>query len=213
MARTILRVPKPDQWSIDRIKEATVTPWSMHESTVPEVIHHKPAEQPQVTAKMAQVIRAYIKQPDLDTFGYTQGCKRCQHILTYGSGTMPHSDACRARIMAELAKTPSGRARLARMNERADKYIADHMKQQIEGSPAAAQGRDKDSGQQQPPPPPKFYLCQSSRSRSLNPVQQRLYQRQLSSAVLTPRQPTSMHPCPSQTTPSGTVKMLVMTWR
>ena len=66
-----------------------------------------------------------------------------RHILVYGpdEGTMPHSDACRARISQELSKTASGRARLERMNART-----------AEESPATAQGRDEDNVPQQATP-------------------------------------------------------------
>ena len=146
-ARTILRMPEPQQWSLELVRGWSATPWTVHESSVPEVIHHSPGPEPAVENKLPQVRRVYVRQDDLNVHGYTKGCKRCQHILTYGpgTGTMPHSGACRERIMSELAKTEKGRLRLARMNERADKFIAEHMRQQIEATPAAAQGR-KDEG-------------------------------------------------------------------
>ena len=41
------------------------------------------------------------------------------------SSTVQHSDACRQRIMIELAKTEVGRARIAKVNERTDQDLAD----------------------------------------------------------------------------------------
>ena len=147
-ARTILRMPQPQQWSLDAIRGIEATPWSIHEPNVPEVVHHQPSSDITTKERVAQVRRVYIRQEDLDRHGYTKGCKRCQNILVYGpkSSTVPHTDECRDRIMAEFAKTEQGRVRLARMNERADRFIAEHMRQQIEGTSTAVQGRD-DGGQ------------------------------------------------------------------
>ena len=153
-ARTILRMPRPQQWSLDQVKSIAATPWSIHEPTVPEVIYHKPGEEQPMLDKVAQIRRVYIRQADLDTYGYTQGCKRCQHILVYGAnkGTMPHSDVCRARIMEEMSKHATGRARLEKLNERTDKYLAEHLRKNAEGEPAPAQGRMEDNVPKQAPP-------------------------------------------------------------
>ena len=70
-----------------------------------------------------------MKQADLEAFGYTPGCKRCQSILTYGSaqGSMPHSDACRLRIIEELKKMPAGLKRVEKMLERTDRFYAEEI--------------------------------------------------------------------------------------
>ena len=73
-----------------------------------------------MTDQLIPVRRLYIRQADLEQFGYTQGCKQCQRILTYGAqkATMTHSDECRARIMAELDRTPEGKIRIGKMTAR-----------------------------------------------------------------------------------------------
>ena len=88
---------------------------------VEKTVIEKPKENIMKARKM------YIPQADLDVFGYTAGCKRCQSILGRGKGetSTPHSDICSTRIMAETAKTDEGTARLARMNERVDRYVAE----------------------------------------------------------------------------------------
>ena len=75
--------------------------------------------------------KMHIRQDDLDAFGYTAGCEKCQSISGRGKGetSTPHSDICRARIMAEMAKTEEGIARLARMNERVDRYVAERVEE------------------------------------------------------------------------------------
>ena len=59
-ARTILRMPEPQQWSLDMVKELEATPWAVVDSKLPEVIHHQPAAEPTVSDKPAQVRRVYI---------------------------------------------------------------------------------------------------------------------------------------------------------
>ena len=66
---------------------------------------------------------------------------------------MPYSEACRDGIMTELAKTEKGRLRIAKMIERADRFLAEHIRKQDEERPAAAQGRKDDGGPQQQDPP------------------------------------------------------------
>ena len=110
-ARTLLRMPEPQQWSLDRVKEVTATPWSTHVKPESEVIHHKREGEAPQADELVPVRRLYIRQPDLDQFAYTKACRQCQRILTHGAqkATMTHSDECRARIMAELDRTPEGR--------------------------------------------------------------------------------------------------------
>ena len=67
---------------------------------------------------------------------------------------MPHSDECRARITAELEQTEQGKMRLERQNARTDRFLAEHLRQHVEGEPADAQGRrgDENVAHQQVPP-------------------------------------------------------------
>ena len=66
--------------------------------------------------------RIYLKPDDFELYGYTRGCKRCDHDKKYGPNRCKtnHSETCRARIEAELAKTPQGQARIERARERID---------------------------------------------------------------------------------------------
>ena len=54
--------------------------------------------------------KVYIKGEDIRAYGYTIGCPTSDHERRYGSGRTikGHSDACRARIVTELTKTPQG---------------------------------------------------------------------------------------------------------
>ena len=56
-----------------------------------------------------------ISKADLDTYGYTQNCLKCLHIVIHGQGTpatMNHSAQCRARLIEVIASTPEGQVRL-----------------------------------------------------------------------------------------------------
>ena len=70
--------------------------------------------------------RFYVKQADLDAFGYTPDCVRCKHAMKYGPGrtNMPHSDQCRPRIAEVLQGTEVGRRRLAAFEARTSQQIA-----------------------------------------------------------------------------------------
>ena len=70
--------------------------------------------------------RLYVKQADLDAFGYTPDCVRCKHAMKYGPGriNMPHSDQCRVRITEALRGTDAGRRRLEEFERRTNQQIA-----------------------------------------------------------------------------------------
>ena len=72
-------------------------------------------------------------------FGYSPGCKKCQSYVKGNSlsSTVQHSEACRQRIMLELAKIEVGRARIAKVTERNDHDLADRV---AEGDQCTAQG-------------------------------------------------------------------------
>ena len=65
-------------------------------------------ENPQIKAAMSRQV--YIKPADLEQFGLTRGCPRRDHQISHGPGrtSKPHSQTCRMRIMAELAKAAAG---------------------------------------------------------------------------------------------------------
>ena len=55
--------------------------------------------------------RLYIGKADLMNHGLTEGCLGCR-CLAEGMRAQGHSEGCRARLEAEIAKTEEGRARL-----------------------------------------------------------------------------------------------------
>ena len=55
--------------------------------------------------------RLYINKADIMKFGLTEGCLGCR-CLAEGKRAQGHSEGCRARLEAEIAKTEEGRFRL-----------------------------------------------------------------------------------------------------
>ena len=145
--RTMLRMPDAQKWSAESLATITGTPWDVHarEAAAPEVVF-KPRDEVAETAARAeeplQRRRVYIKQSDIEAFGYTEGCPRCEHGLRYGPNKTQkgHNDACRARIMGELSKTPEGQSRIAKINARIDESATEHIEQAERRKEPDAQG-------------------------------------------------------------------------
>ena len=120
----MLPMSEPQKWDVEAVKGVAATPWSTHEPTVPKVIRLDKAEaEPPCEERAAAVRRLYIKQEYLDLYGYTQHCPKCQSIIVHGSearSNVPHSEQCRARIAAEVAKTEEGRERLQKVTDKSD---------------------------------------------------------------------------------------------
>ena len=91
----------------------------------------KPVKDDPGTENVVKARKMYIHQADLDAFGYTPACKKCQSMLGHGKGetSASHSETCRARILAKMAKTDEGLARVARMNDRVARYVAERVEE------------------------------------------------------------------------------------
>ena len=61
--------------------------------------------------------RLYISKADIMKHGLTEGCLRCR-CLAEGKRAQGHSEGCRTRFEAEIAKSEEGRARLTTSNLR-----------------------------------------------------------------------------------------------
>ena len=132
-ARSILAMPEPQKRDIEVVKGVAATPWSTHEPTVPEVIRLDKAEADLPRQeRVAAVRRLHIKQENLDFCGYTQHCPKCQSIIVHGNkakSTVPHSEQCRARITAGVAKTEEGQQRLQKVTDQSDRFYAEKIRQ------------------------------------------------------------------------------------
>ena len=112
-ARTIVRLPDVQKWDKDKVAAVISRPWQLHERKEPVVQFREPTEgavQEQVPEQTRETRRLYIKRADVEAYGYTQGCPKCDHDLQFGFGrtTKGHSDSCRKRISVELMKKCSG---------------------------------------------------------------------------------------------------------
>ena len=61
--------------------------------------------------------------------GTTDGCPQCRHFRTLGETKdgLPHTEACRTRILEAMNQSDAGRARLAKHEERIDRAIAERI--------------------------------------------------------------------------------------
>ena len=145
-ARSISRRPGPDRWSCDALAKIQATPWSLRETTRPEVrFHEQSAEAPAPEARAREPPRRFrINLADLHAHGFTDSCANCRRIQRYGKSAagVQHSEVCRGRILDELSKTESGRRRLEGYEERTNRYLAEEVEaadimQRAEAAPSA----------------------------------------------------------------------------
>ena len=117
----MLPMPEPQKLDIDAVKGVAATPWSTHEPTILEVIRLDRAEiEAPRKERVVAVRRLYIKREHLDFYGYAQHCPKWQSIIVHGNeakSTVPHSEQCRARITAEVAKTEGGQEKLQKVRQ------------------------------------------------------------------------------------------------
>ena len=144
--RTIALNLDGNKWDAAIVEAVRALPWQLTaEKKEPEVIFREQVDNAQNAAdpQPRQVRKLYIKKSDLDAYGFTQGCRRCDHDLAYGYGrsSMGHSDACRNRIMKRLAETAAGRMRIEACTERMDRHLADVVERADRGqNPVSRQG-------------------------------------------------------------------------
>ena len=121
VARTVVRVAEADKWCKESLSAVRCTPWDIHVPREAGIIFKEKIDKGEGSfeEKIISARQPYIRASDLDQFGMTRGCTKCDHFIKYQTwGSRPHSSACRARITAELAKTPLGQARIAAASAR-----------------------------------------------------------------------------------------------
>ena len=104
----------------------------------------KPDEFPDAVAGAPRWFK--ITKRDLENVGCAGGCPQCEHILRNGaaSGGLQNSERCRTRVMAEVSKTPSGKARVDDAAERITRALVE-MLGDVDGGQVP--GGDIDGGQ------------------------------------------------------------------
>ena len=161
-----MRVTDGEKWDPEFLAQMQATPWAVHaqkEEPQPEVIFRQidPADASEARPDRKPVIhRVPIQPADMDRFGFTPNCPRCEHALRHGHGQCSkwHSEVCRARIMAELEKTEDGQKRIGRLNNRTDHMIAKALEKSDQARLQEGQGGEGDIAAAQEGAPPKHGL-------------------------------------------------------
>ena len=134
-----MRIPDDNKYEKDALSAVAATPWSLFEAKPSEVIFKDRVDDPtfqELQQKMYIARRVYLQESDFDAYGMTRGCPKCDHKLKFGSwGSRPHSNACRRRIEAELANSPSGQARLKSASTRLDLSVGDVGQRMVDAQP------------------------------------------------------------------------------
>ena len=166
-----MRVPEEQKWNAAMLQGVSATPFDEHQVREPEVVFRRQGQQEEVAKPQGVISRkVYIKAADLEAFGHTRGCARCEHELRYGPNRSgkPHSEICRSRIMAELAKTERGRLRIQAASDRLDRTLAEI------GERALAQGERVQTDVPAPAPIqeiPKFETMEMPERMEMTPQQ------------------------------------------
>ena len=122
----------------------------------------KPAGEPIAARPDAPQLgrRLYIKPADIEAFGWTRDCPRCDHVRTYGAGRTPkpHPKLCRRRTMSELIKTPEGTLRVDSAYDIVDRSVAEQTERQDhrEGTSQGDNHNDDHVVPRDPPTPARF---------------------------------------------------------
>jgi hypothetical protein len=125
--RGIQRQPRDQRWRKEAIEAITATPWDREPSAEGELRVLPPlappaaaaaAKEPEVREQEYNPRRVFIKQTDLERFGFTEQCRRCQ-LMRRGAKAqgVKHSDECRLRV--EQCLRDAGDPRLDRAEARA----------------------------------------------------------------------------------------------
>ena len=103
--------------------------------------------------------QVYIKPKDLERYGLTRGCNKCDHERNYGPGrtSAAHFNICRDRIMKELAKTNEGHARIAAAAVRLDMTVSEPGQRHCADVPQGVIAPAEPMVQQQLETPPQFF--------------------------------------------------------
>ena len=112
--RTVRRREEPEGVDLTFLNSVSARPWDGPKKVrdvrivLPDV--SSPAAMAEAEA-IGKGRRLYISKADLMKHGLTEGCLGCR-CLAEGKRAQGHSEGCRARLEADIAKTEEGRARL-----------------------------------------------------------------------------------------------------
>ena len=74
--------------------------------------------------------RLKITLQTLKEYKLTEGCPQCEHVKSFGESKpgLAHTEACRKRILEAMVRSPEGRFRVERHEERIDGAIAERIR-------------------------------------------------------------------------------------
>lgn len=116
----IRRLSPADQWIVDGWSELRGLPWEVTArrpgERAPALIGEERLEVPDRPARVVllppEQRRVYIRKQDVRKYGSTEGCPGCTCVLLDGPTTLPHTEACRARMVELMQQDDQGRERL-----------------------------------------------------------------------------------------------------
>ncbi|CAE6971968.1 unnamed protein product [Symbiodinium sp. CCMP2592] len=167
VVQSIKRKPEGQQWDSDLVKAVRGLPWKTSPdetgdgARLPEPLTVRaqveeglpPPARELVKPEVAPFRRTYIRQSDLDKFGYTAGCEACSAIREGRRRTgINHTEHCRSRIMEALKDSESGKARLEREEQRESEFFdkvnkAEEKKRKVSTEQEASSSTDPPAAQ------------------------------------------------------------------
>lgn len=153
--RAVCRVPKKERWSREQLGALRAFTWGAERTdaerlvtVIPPKAGDTPATQPQVQPPPLYIPRSvYITKEDLEKYGYTLQCRRCQLMRADRSVRgVRHMPECRQRLEARLQE--DGDPRVDAAAERKNEAIAERVEANITGTaaPPAEEERENEGG-------------------------------------------------------------------
>ena len=95
LARTVMRLPDANKWDRTELAKIAATPWDVHQPRAQEVVFRDQIDPVPVDLANKVIIarNVYIKDSDLDAYGMTRGCPKCDaKTVSYTHLTLPTKD-------------------------------------------------------------------------------------------------------------------------
>ena len=157
------RMPVADRWDPTGWDQLRGIPWELSaprpaagERLIAEDRLVVPLPPPEERLAPPQRRRLYIRREDVHKHGATDGCPGCKCVLEDRRTTVPHTEACRARIIEAMEKDETGAERIqSHAKRRKDSQATERQKPAVvstgekdlsvedaEGRPQGASGAD-----------------------------------------------------------------------
>ena len=140
-SRSINRLPFASRWVPETLAGIKSTPQNQFTApdaearfpSAPDVLRQESSQAPSMKVRRLKITDGILRK-----YGYTHGCTQCEHITRHGGARpgLQHDDKCRQRIMDDMAKDPWGQQRLAELEQRVDRALADFVQDSHEARPA-----------------------------------------------------------------------------